>query len=155
MISFEEFTLANGLKVIVHEDPDTTMAVVDVIYNVGSRDEDENLTGFAHLFEHLMFGGSVNIPDFDAPLQRAGGERCESRRRGEGSRVKTQNEGPRPPPRRCVRMAGTWRCSSDPPQRWIAVVEALFCKRMCYSIFAMRGSNLPMRLGSGPMIACI
>ncbi|MFM6913821.1 MAG: insulinase family protein, partial [Aquirufa sp.] len=56
MISFEEFTLANGLKVIVHEDPDTSMAVVDVIYNVGSRDEDENLTGFAHLFEHLMFG---------------------------------------------------------------------------------------------------
>ncbi|TBH72646.1 M16 family metallopeptidase [Aquirufa antheringensis] len=74
MISFEEFTLANGLKVIVHEDPDTTMAVVDVIYNVGSRDEDENLTGFAHLFEHLMFGGSENIPSFDAPLQKVGGE---------------------------------------------------------------------------------
>jgi threonine dehydratase len=70
MISFEEFTLANGLKVIVHEDPDTTMAVVDVIYNVGSRDEDENLTGFAHLFEHLMFGGSENIPSFDTPLQK-------------------------------------------------------------------------------------
>lgn len=74
MISFEEFTLANGLKVIVHEDPDTTMAVVDVIYNVGSRDEDENLTGFAHLFEHLMFGGSENIPSFDTPLQKVGGE---------------------------------------------------------------------------------
>jgi zinc protease len=74
MISFEEFTLANGLKVIVHEDRDTTMAVVDVIYNVGSRDEDENLTGFAHLFEHLMFGGSENIPSFDTPLQKVGGE---------------------------------------------------------------------------------
>eukprot|EP01036_Dinobryon_divergens_P052002 gene52002-69580_t len=74
MISFENFTLANGLQVIVHEDPATTMAVVDVIYNVGSRDEDENLTGFAHLFEHLMFGGSENIPSFDTPLQKVGGE---------------------------------------------------------------------------------
>jgi predicted Zn-dependent peptidase len=50
------------------------MAVVNILYNGGARDEDENKTGFAHLFEHLMFGGSVNIPDFDAPLQRAGGE---------------------------------------------------------------------------------
>jgi predicted Zn-dependent peptidase len=74
MISFEQFTLANGLQVIVQEDPATTMAVVDVIYNVGSRDEDENLTGFAHLFEHLMFGGSENIPSFDTPLQKVGGE---------------------------------------------------------------------------------
>jgi predicted Zn-dependent peptidase len=74
MISFEKFTLVNGLQVIVHEDPATTMAVVDVIYNVGSRDEDENLTGFAHLFEHLMFGGSENIPSFDTPLQKVGGE---------------------------------------------------------------------------------
>ena len=74
MISFEQFTLANGLQVIVHEDPATTMAVLDVIYNVGSRDEDENLTGFAHLFEHLMFGGSENIPSFDTPLQKVGGE---------------------------------------------------------------------------------
>ena len=74
MISFEQFTLANGLQVIVHEDPSTTMAVLDVIYNVGSRDEDENLTGFAHLFEHLMFGGSENIPSFDTPLQKVGGE---------------------------------------------------------------------------------
>lgn len=74
MISFEQFTLANGLQVIVHEDQSTTMAVLDVIYNVGSRDEDENLTGFAHLFEHLMFGGSENIPSFDTPLQKVGGE---------------------------------------------------------------------------------
>ena len=74
MISFEQFTLSNGLHVLVHEDPSTTMAVLDVIYNVGSRDEDENLTGFAHLFEHLMFGGSENIPSFDTPLQKVGGE---------------------------------------------------------------------------------
>ena len=74
MISFEQFTLANGLQVIVHEDPATTMAVVDVIYNVGSRDEEDTLTGFAHLFEHLMFGGSENIPSFDTPLQKVGGE---------------------------------------------------------------------------------
>jgi predicted Zn-dependent peptidase len=74
MISFEHFTLANGLQVIVHEDPATTMVVVDVIYNVGSRDEEDTLTGFAHLFEHLMFGGSENIPSFDTPLQKVGGE---------------------------------------------------------------------------------
>ncbi len=74
MIQFEQFTLQNGLKVIVHEDPSTTLAVVDVIYNVGSRDEHPSRTGFAHLFEHLMFGGSENIPEFDTPLQRVGGE---------------------------------------------------------------------------------
>lgn len=50
------------------------MAVVNTLYDVGARDEDENKTGFAHLFEHLMFGGSVNIPEFDTPLQQAGGE---------------------------------------------------------------------------------
>ena len=50
------------------------MAVVNVLYDVGARDEDENRTGFAHLFEHLMFGGSINVPDFDEPLQLAGGE---------------------------------------------------------------------------------
>lgn len=74
MIQFNQFTLKNGLKVIVHEDPSTTLAVVDVIYNVGSRDEQVTKTGFAHLFEHLMFGGSENIPEFDTPLQRVGGE---------------------------------------------------------------------------------
>lgn len=74
MISFERFVLSNGLKVLVHEDNTTPMAVVDVIYDVGARDEDPNHTGFAHLFEHLMFGGSVNIPIYDEPLQRAGGE---------------------------------------------------------------------------------
>jgi zinc protease len=74
MIQFERFQLGNGLKVIVHKDISTPMAVMDILYDVGARDEDPNKTGFAHLFEHLMFGGSVNIPDFDEPLQLAGGE---------------------------------------------------------------------------------
>jgi predicted Zn-dependent peptidase len=74
MINFHRFTLPNGLKVIFHQDKTTPMAVVNTLYDVGARDEDPNHTGFAHLFEHLMFGGSANIPDFDAPLQRAGGE---------------------------------------------------------------------------------
>ncbi len=74
MIQFEKFQLANGLKVVVHQDTSTPMAVVNILYNVGAKDEDSNKTGFAHLFEHLMFGGSVNIPEYDEPLQRAGGE---------------------------------------------------------------------------------
>lgn len=74
MIQFEKFTLPNGLRVIIHEDHSTPMAVLNVMYDVGARDEDPNKTGFAHLFEHLMFGGSVNIEDFETPLQMAGGE---------------------------------------------------------------------------------
>ena len=74
MINFERFVLSNGLKVLIHKDLATPMAVVNVLYDVGARDEDENRTGFAHLFEHLMFGGSINIPDYDEPLQQAGGE---------------------------------------------------------------------------------
>ena len=74
MIQFEKFTLANGLRVIVHRDTSTPMSVVNVMYDVGARDEDPERTGFAHLFEHLMFGGSVNIPAYDEPLQRAGGD---------------------------------------------------------------------------------
>jgi len=74
MIDFERFTLANGLKVIVHRDTSTPMACVNILYDVGARDEDPERTGFAHLFEHLMFGGSVNIPEYDTPLQVAGGE---------------------------------------------------------------------------------
>lgn len=74
MIQFEKFTLQNGLKVIVHQDTSTPMAVLDIMYDVGARDEDPDRTGFAHLFEHLMFGGSVNIPNYDEPLQMAGGE---------------------------------------------------------------------------------
>ncbi len=74
MVSYERFTLANGLRVLVHEDPTTPMAVVNILYDVGARDEHPDQTGFAHLFEHLMFGGSVNIPSYDEPLQRVGGE---------------------------------------------------------------------------------
>lgn len=74
MIKFERFTLANGLRVIVHQDTSTPMAVMNIMYDVGARDENPEMTGFAHLFEHLMFGGSVNIPNFDEPLQMAGGE---------------------------------------------------------------------------------
>ena len=74
MIQFERFTLPNGLRVIVHQDLATPMVVMNIMYDVGARDEDENRTGFAHLFEHLMFGGSVNIPSYDEPLQMAGGE---------------------------------------------------------------------------------
>jgi zinc protease len=74
MIHFKEFTLDNGLRVIVHEDPTVQIAVMNILYDVGSRDEHPDKTGFAHLFEHLMFGGSVNIPSYDEPLQRVGGE---------------------------------------------------------------------------------
>lgn len=74
MIHFERFTLENGLKVLVHEDHTTPMAVLNILYDVGARDEHPDKTGFAHLFEHLMFGGSINIPSYDEPLQRVGGE---------------------------------------------------------------------------------
>lgn len=74
MISFEKFTLSNGLKVIVHQDISTPIVAFNLLYDVGARDENENQTGFAHLFEHLMFGGSINIPNFDEPLQKVGGE---------------------------------------------------------------------------------
>lgn len=74
MITFKEFTLENGLHVIVHEDPTVQIAVMNILYDVGSRDEHPDKTGFAHLFEHLMFGGSKNIPNYDEPLQRVGGE---------------------------------------------------------------------------------
>ena len=74
MIQFDKFILSNGLRVLVHEDKSTPMAVVNVIYDVGARDESPDKTGFAHLFEHLMFGGSINIPNYDEPLQVAGGE---------------------------------------------------------------------------------
>ncbi|MFT3950152.1 MAG: pitrilysin family protein [Agriterribacter sp.] len=74
MIHFEQFVLDNGLSVIVHEDHSTPMVVLNIMYDVGARDEHPQKTGFAHLFEHLMFGGSVNIPVYDEPLQLAGGE---------------------------------------------------------------------------------
>ncbi|MGZ4038866.1 MAG: M16 family metallopeptidase, partial [Bacteroidia bacterium] len=74
MIHFEKFKLKNNLTVIVHEDKSTPLACINILYDVGARDEDENKTGFAHLFEHLMFGGSINIPNYDEPLQLVGGE---------------------------------------------------------------------------------
>jgi len=74
MIGYSKFTLDNGLRVLVHEDRSTPLIAMNVLYDVGSRDDEPETTGLAHLFEHLMFGGSVNIPDFDTPLQLAGGE---------------------------------------------------------------------------------
>ncbi|MDR2936491.1 MAG: insulinase family protein, partial [Rikenellaceae bacterium] len=74
MIACEKITLPNGLAVIAHRDAATPMAAVNVLYKVGARDESPDRTGFAHLFEHLMFGGSVNIPDYDGPVQMACGE---------------------------------------------------------------------------------
>ena len=74
MIQFEKRTLNNGLRVIVHEDHNTPMACCNVMYDIGARDENPDKTGFAHLFEHLMFGGSLNVPSFDEPIQKAGGE---------------------------------------------------------------------------------
>ena len=74
MIEFKKFELENGLRVIYHQDTSTPLVCLNILYDVGARDEDADKTGFAHLFEHLMFGGSVNIPNYDEPLQRAGGE---------------------------------------------------------------------------------
>ena len=74
MITYERFELANGLKVIYHQDKSTPLACINILYNVGARDENPEQTGFAHLFEHLMFGGSINIPNYDEPLQMVGGE---------------------------------------------------------------------------------
>lgn len=74
MIQYTSRTLSNGLKVIIHEDPTTPLVTVNILYRVGARDESPDKTGFAHLFEHLMFGGSINIPEYDSPLQLAGGD---------------------------------------------------------------------------------
>lgn len=74
MIEYRKKVLANGLTVIAHTDHSTPMAAVNILYNVGSKHEDPQHTGFAHLFEHLMFGGSRNVPDFDMPIQMASGE---------------------------------------------------------------------------------
>jgi predicted Zn-dependent peptidase len=74
MINYKRFSLENGLRVLVHEDKSTPLIAMNILYDVGSRDEDPAMTGLAHLFEHLMFGGSLNVPDYDTPLQLAGGE---------------------------------------------------------------------------------
>lgn len=73
MIELNHFTLSNGLRVVHNHDSATAMVALNILYNVGARDENENLTGLAHLFEHLMFGGSINIPDFDQAMEQAGG----------------------------------------------------------------------------------
>ena len=74
MVSYQKHTLENGLTVLTHEAWDTPLATVNLLYNVGSRDEDPGRTGFAHLFEHLMFGGTPEVPDFDAIVSGLGGE---------------------------------------------------------------------------------
>jgi len=74
MINFERFELDNGLKVIVHQDKSTPIVAFNLLYDVGARDEDPSRTGFAHLFEHLMFGGSVNISDYDEVVEKSGGQ---------------------------------------------------------------------------------
>lgn len=73
-MKINKLTLDNGLRLVHHEDTSTQMVALNIVYDVGARDEHPEHTGFAHLFEHLMFGGSVHIPDYDAPLQQAGGE---------------------------------------------------------------------------------
>lgn len=74
MIEFDKFTLNNELRVLVHKDNSSPIIAMNILYDVGARDEDPERTGFAHLFEHLMFGGSKNIPVYDEPLQKVGGE---------------------------------------------------------------------------------
>ncbi len=74
MMKFDKFELANGLRIIYHHDNSTPFVAFNLIYDVGAKDEDPDKTGFAHLFEHLMFSGSVNIPHYDQPLQEVGGE---------------------------------------------------------------------------------
>ena len=74
MIQINRYTLANGLRIVHNEDDSTQMVALNLLYDVGARDEDPSHTGFAHLFEHLMFGGSLHIPDYDTPVQNAGGE---------------------------------------------------------------------------------
>jgi zinc protease len=74
MINFSRFSIENGLRIIVHEDRSTPLVAMNILYDVGSKDEDPDMTGLAHMFEHLMYCGSVNIPEYDLPLQLAGGE---------------------------------------------------------------------------------
>ncbi len=74
MVTFQEKKLSNGLTVITHYDKSSPLAIVNVLYKVGSRNEQAKQTGMAHLFEHLMFSGSKHVEDFDLPLQEVGGE---------------------------------------------------------------------------------
>jgi hypothetical protein len=74
VIKYNRFTLKNGLRVVHQFDPTESNVVLNTLYSVGARDEDSNKTGFAHLFEHLMFGGSENVPSFDEAIENAGGQ---------------------------------------------------------------------------------
>ena len=74
MIHVNRHILSNGLRIVHNEDDSTQMVALNLLYDVGARDESPEHTGFAHLFEHLMFGGSINIADYDTPVQNAGGE---------------------------------------------------------------------------------
>jgi predicted Zn-dependent peptidase len=74
MIHFDRHVLSNGLRLLHHQDLSTPMVAINIAYNVGSKDEHPEKTGFAHLFEHLMFGGSIHIPEYDTPAQKAGAE---------------------------------------------------------------------------------
>lgn len=74
MIHYDKLQLPNGLTLLFHEDRSSPMAVLNLLYKVGARNESPDKTGFAHLFEHLMFGGSKHISSFDEPLQRVGGD---------------------------------------------------------------------------------
>ncbi len=74
MLAYDRFELSNGLRVLVHREPRNPIVSFNLLYDVGSRDEHPSRTGFAHLFEHLMFGGSVNVPNFDGPLEKVGGQ---------------------------------------------------------------------------------
>ena len=74
MISVNRHSLPNGLRIVHHEDDSTQMVALNLLYKVGARDEDPEHTGFAHLIEHLNFGGSIHKPDYDTPVQNAGGE---------------------------------------------------------------------------------
>ena len=74
MIEVKTYTLANGLRLIHHKDATTRMVALNLLYKVGARNENPEKTGYAHLFEHLMFSGSANAESYDEPLQAAGGE---------------------------------------------------------------------------------
>ena len=72
-LTIETYVLANGLKVALSRDPAAPRTTVSIVYHVGSKNERPGLTGFAHFFEHMMFRGTQNVPNFDQPLQEAGG----------------------------------------------------------------------------------
>ena len=74
MIEFERFKLDNGLRVIVHKDNSTPIVAFNLLYDIGARDEEPDRTGLAHLFEHLMFGGSLNISNYDEVVEKSGGQ---------------------------------------------------------------------------------